>query len=84
MFYFFSLWPHRTDGEELALQAHGEVCGSDVVAGGNAVGEGVLTLTVVQVWLWHLSVKNGNRNIKNRKIANFLYSLLNNVKINIT
>ena len=49
MFYFFSLWPHRTDGEELALQAHGEVCGSDVVAGGNAVGEGVLTLTAVQV-----------------------------------
>ena len=34
---------------KLALRTHGEVCGVDVVAGGDAVGEGALTLTVVQV-----------------------------------
>ena len=52
----------RPAGGELALRAHGEVCGGDVVAGGDAVGEGVLTLTAVQacgyVTIYNLDMYN--------------------------
>ena len=34
-------------GRGTCIQAHGQVRGDDVVAGGDAVGEGVLKLTVV-------------------------------------
>ena len=43
-FVLHQLQQLRPAGGELGLRAHGEVRGGDVVAGGDTVGQGVLTL----------------------------------------